>query len=476
MLASDANPGPVREQVERILASGGFARNDRLSGFLRFVVERELEGNRSALKESSIGVEVFDRKPGYDPKQDSIVRTEAAKLRTRLAQYYAGEGAGDPMVMELPKGGYVPAFRQIDNAANSVSKNTPRVPLSRAIVFGCLALCLAVASWWWAARRTEPSTIVQATGGDSEEAYRNGITLIRERSLNSVKRGADELRRVTQADPGFARAWAGLAEAAISLRPTDPEAGLEMARQAVAIDPGCGLCQGTLGFLLFSRQWKWHEAGERLKQAAQLAPDDPQIRYWVADREIALGRTSQALGIIDDAVRRLPHALNLQVLRALCLYMSRDFEGAVRAADKAIAVNLPSGWGWRGKALFLMGRHEEAVESQSFHLGAWSAASEEVVAKRTSAAVLRYREAGLQGPIGDLLKLTEGPAAAGVHAHNRARWYMLLGEHDEALRGLTAAVNGRLYDVIYLKVDPLFDPIRPRPEFREALRKVGFEP
>ena len=83
-----------------------------MSKLLRFLVEKQLEGRESDLKESIIGVEVFGRKPGYDSKVDSTVRTEASRLRTRLSKYYSTEGVQDPVVIELPKGGYVPVFRQ----------------------------------------------------------------------------------------------------------------------------------------------------------------------------------------------------------------------------------------------------------------------------------------------------------------------------------------------------------------------------
>src|SRR5215472_18100220 len=106
----------VWRQLERVLASPGFARSERLSRLLRFVVERHLEGRDTELKESLIGVEVFGRKPDYDPKLDSIVRSEAARLRSRLIEYYAGEGSRDPVVIELPKGGYTPRFRQPETA------------------------------------------------------------------------------------------------------------------------------------------------------------------------------------------------------------------------------------------------------------------------------------------------------------------------------------------------------------------------
>src|ERR1044071_178261 len=99
---------PLRRQLARVLASRAFARSERLSRLLRFVVERHLEGRDTELKESLIAVEVFGRPPDYDPKLDSIVRSEAARLRSRLIEYYVGEGSRDPVVIELPKGGYTP--------------------------------------------------------------------------------------------------------------------------------------------------------------------------------------------------------------------------------------------------------------------------------------------------------------------------------------------------------------------------------
>src|SRR5262245_13956032 len=104
----------VRSQLVKILASEGFARNDRISSFLRFVVEQELSGSGNQLKESIIGVEVFGRRPDYDVRQDSIVRTEAGKLRTRLSNYYANGGAADELIIDLPKGGYRPVFRNAE--------------------------------------------------------------------------------------------------------------------------------------------------------------------------------------------------------------------------------------------------------------------------------------------------------------------------------------------------------------------------
>lgn len=68
----------------------------------------ELSGKGPQIKESIVGVEVFGRGPDYDVRADSVVRTEAAKLRKRLAEYYAKEGSEDAVLLDRPKGGYLP--------------------------------------------------------------------------------------------------------------------------------------------------------------------------------------------------------------------------------------------------------------------------------------------------------------------------------------------------------------------------------
>jgi TolB-like protein len=105
-------PEHVRLQLERVLGSDTFASAARLSRFLRYVVERTLAGEGDGLKEYAIGVEVFDRDADYDPRIDSIVRVEAARLRTKLAEYYFGPGAADPVIIGMRKGGYAPDFAE----------------------------------------------------------------------------------------------------------------------------------------------------------------------------------------------------------------------------------------------------------------------------------------------------------------------------------------------------------------------------
>ena len=106
--ATDAEA--IRLQLERILASKLFLPAQRSQAFLRYVVEKSILGVTP--KEYEIAVDVFERSDAYDPVVDSTVRVEAGRLRNRLREYYQTDGKHDPIVIEIPKGGYSPVFAQ----------------------------------------------------------------------------------------------------------------------------------------------------------------------------------------------------------------------------------------------------------------------------------------------------------------------------------------------------------------------------
>ncbi|MFN8009576.1 MAG: tetratricopeptide repeat protein, partial [Terriglobia bacterium] len=101
----------IREELERILKSPLFTRSSRLSRFLKFVVEKTLQGETQTLKEYALAVEVFDKEESYEPGVDPLVRVEAGRLRNKLREYYEEEGKAAIIRIELPKGTYVPAFQ-----------------------------------------------------------------------------------------------------------------------------------------------------------------------------------------------------------------------------------------------------------------------------------------------------------------------------------------------------------------------------
>src|ERR1700722_13855775 len=104
-------PGEAIEAaLSRLLASPEFAQSERMCKLLAYLVEATLGGRAGQIKETVIGVDVFGREPGYDPKIDGIVRTEARRLRAKLDEYYGGSGRQETLHIDLPKGAYVPFF------------------------------------------------------------------------------------------------------------------------------------------------------------------------------------------------------------------------------------------------------------------------------------------------------------------------------------------------------------------------------
>jgi hypothetical protein len=111
----------INEQLERILNTPPLVSSPSLSRFLRYVVEETAAGRGSAIKEYTLGLNVFDRGEEFNPRLDPIVRVQARNLRSRLDKYYETVGTEDPIRIELPKGTYVPVFHYRTSA--TVSEN-----------------------------------------------------------------------------------------------------------------------------------------------------------------------------------------------------------------------------------------------------------------------------------------------------------------------------------------------------------------
>jgi TolB-like protein len=105
-------PQEVRESLARMLSSRQFASAERRRKLLEYLVDEALAGRGGDLKEYKIGVDVYGRDAStYDPRVDPVIRVDIGRLRTKLAEYYAGEGRNDAVRIELPKGSYSVLFQ-----------------------------------------------------------------------------------------------------------------------------------------------------------------------------------------------------------------------------------------------------------------------------------------------------------------------------------------------------------------------------
>jgi len=126
-----------------------------MSRFLRFAVEQTLDGKNDELKEYSIALEVFDKDESFDPRIDPTVRSEARRLRTKLAEYYESGDGGDEIVIELPKGSYIPVFRNVRGGSAPAAAPAP-VRARRWYLLVAAALLIGAGLAWWLLRRPAP--------------------------------------------------------------------------------------------------------------------------------------------------------------------------------------------------------------------------------------------------------------------------------------------------------------------------------
>ena len=146
---ANVGPEPVdieaqRAELDAALHSECFMRAPTLANLLSYLCEKLFAGEAHQIKEYSVGVEVFHRGPSFDQDSDSIVRVEANRLRKRLAEYYAGEGATHRLHITIPLGQYVPLFNSTD------SKGSGRLGMKGASIRPVEYWFLRAGRWkWW---------------------------------------------------------------------------------------------------------------------------------------------------------------------------------------------------------------------------------------------------------------------------------------------------------------------------------------
>lgn len=104
-------PTDWRELLHRVAAAARFQKSKRLRDLLLYLGERSLRDPACILREQEIGVDVLGRPADYDTSHDTLVRVQVSQLRKKLQEHFSEEGRDEPLVIEIPKGSYVPVFR-----------------------------------------------------------------------------------------------------------------------------------------------------------------------------------------------------------------------------------------------------------------------------------------------------------------------------------------------------------------------------
>lgn len=334
----------VRQALERVASSGGFASSQRMSRLLRFTVERALEGRGEELKEYLLGTEVFDRSTSFDPRLDPIVRVEARRLRSKLARYYETDGRGDEIVIEVPTGEYLPRFRVRGAPAAVPPAAPPRLTniapppfanLSPDPDTDCLSEGLTEESIH-ALTTVEglrvPARLVDTGSGYylwSENFDRRVRDLFAVQEENSAAIAAN-LRVTLLGTPAPARRAWNLKAYDLYLRgrfhwSKRTREGFDQAiryfEEAIAADPDfarghAGLADvhsllaeahTSLGLILSLHEWQWRLAGEHYRRAIDLNPGYVTAHRWYGCDYLAmLGRFDEALARHRQALEHRP--------------------------------------------------------------------------------------------------------------------------------------------------------------------------
>ena len=317
-------------------------------------------------------------------------------------------------------------------------------------------------------------TPARSSSGAARAEYFRGRDLI-DRRTNF----ADAIRHFESAidlDPGFALAWAGLAEACAVAPLSSSGGGIERAewaaRRAIALDPSTAEAHAALGFIDLFHRWRWAEAERELRTALRLNPRSARVHDWLAIALLPLGRTAEACAEVDRAYALDPTSNDIPNDVVLVHYFARDFEGAIRFARGAMADSPQRSEAMRAyviEPLMQLGHYDEALAEHSKLLPV----GEEPLVRAT----LRYRhgERGAREQILALLRDPQQLKRAG-NSDAIAKIYAMIDDKQAAMQWLDRAYAQHDFGLIFAGVDPNWDSLRDERKFQDLLHRLQITP
>jgi hypothetical protein len=184
-----SDPQQFFQQIDRLIKSHSLRGSESLCKLLQYLAKQAIDNPEAPLKEYQIATEVYGRHADFDPQSDSTIRVQAGRLRLKLAEYYASEGANDPIVVKIPKGSYHLVFEPkpedlqpplLISPASAVRASASEVPVRWRIAVVSLLACLIVAvvmlaSLLWTRKQADVAANVSPSrplGGPLAEFWR----------------------------------------------------------------------------------------------------------------------------------------------------------------------------------------------------------------------------------------------------------------------------------------------------------------
>ncbi len=310
--------------------------------------------------------------------------------------------------------------------------------------------------------------------------YHKGRVYWEQRTREGLLKSIEYFTMATELDPAYAQAWAGMADAYLSLGvPTfgafPPQEARRLANdaalKALDLDPNLAEVHASLAHASYAYDWNWTAAEARFRKAIQINPQYATAHHWYADYLNAMGRQ-------DEAMREIKTAFHLEPLSTLIhrdfawhYFFQGKYEAAIAQLKETLKIDprYPAARSLLGRALIEAGHHAEGLaELKKVAPDLPRAAALSFVAYgEASAGQIPRAEAILK----QLLHSTESEY---VSPYYIALVYVKLGRHREALAWLEKGFDDHDTTMTTLKVDPRFEPLRSEPRFLALVERMKF--
>jgi tetratricopeptide (TPR) repeat protein len=321
----------------------------------------------------------------------------------------------------------------------------------------------------------------QTQNAAAYQDYLKGRYYWNKRTAKAVKKGIEYFQQAIEKDPSYPLAYAGLADSYNILgfygfaapRNAFPKAKAA-ALKALEIDPALSEAHASLAYANFYYDWDWLGAGREFKRSIELNPSYATAHTFYANYLMAVGRHQEALAELEKAQELDPLSLITNAGIAWAFYFARQYDQATEQCRKTLEMdpNFVVAHAWLGQTYLQKGVFHEAFKE-------FQTAIELSEGSPFYVAMLGHAYA-VAGDIPEAQKLVDQLKTQSVEAYvssySIAEVYAGLGDRDKAFEWLQKAYEERSRALVFLRVEPSLDPLRPDPRFQDLLRRVGLPP
>jgi serine/threonine-protein kinase len=298
---------------------------------------------------------------------------------------------------------------------------------------------------------------------------------------DGTKKAIEYFQQAVEKDPGYALAYAGLADCyTVNANPLPPKEKMpqakQAARKALGIDDTLAEAHATLGRVFTVYDWDWSGAEKEFKRAIELDPRSAETHQWYGAYWQAIGRSDQSLAERRRAQELEPLSLIMNFELVQALYFARNYDQAIEQSHKNLELDQSFGpfYTFPPRAYEQKGMYGEAITgfqkaiTVQKHLQGKSI----TMARLAHVYALTGKKDEARAMLNELKLLAQQEY---VPADAIALIYAGLGENDEAFAWLEKAYDEHSFSMTWLKVEPSWDSLRSDPRFADLLRRMGLQ-